>query len=113
MEARCSSFPENIQPGSGAHLSYSVCTVGTFSGVKRPEREADYSSPYIAKVKSDWSCASPPYAFMSCAVNVTFLGALPSLCLSVRPHGNWQLLDGFPLNLIFEYFSKNSSSIKI
>ena len=40
-----------------------------------------------------------------------------SSCLSARPHGTTRLtLDGFPLNFIFEYFSKicreNSSFIK-
>ena len=40
-----------------------------------------------------------------------------SVCVSLRPHGTAQLsLDGFPGNLIFEYFSKiflgNSSLIK-
>jgi hypothetical protein len=41
-----------------------------------------------------------------------------SICLSVRPHRTRLQLDGFSLNLVFEYFSKicrekNSALIKV
>ena len=33
---------------------------GTFPGVKRPGRDADYSPPTIAEVKHEWSYTSTP-----------------------------------------------------
>jgi hypothetical protein len=43
----------SVQTGSGAHpASYSVSTVGSFLGVKRPGREADHSPPSSAEIKN-------------------------------------------------------------
>jgi len=52
------------------------------------------------------------------AISFVMTVRLPSVMLSVRPHGATRLpLDRLPLNLILEYFSKicpeNSSFIKI
>jgi hypothetical protein len=45
-----------IQTGSGGHyVSYSVCTGGYFSGVKRPRFEADHSVPSNTKIQNEWS----------------------------------------------------------
>jgi len=50
------SLHRRVQTGSGAHpASYLVGTRGSFPGVKRSEREADYSPPSSAKVKNAWS----------------------------------------------------------
>jgi len=41
-----------VQNGSGAHRpSYPIGTRGSFSGVKRPRREADHSPPCNAEVE--------------------------------------------------------------
>ena len=59
------------------------------------------------------------YVFRSvCKIAKSDFSFVISVCLSVYPHGKTRLsLDGFSLNLIFEYFSKicekNSSFIKI
>jgi hypothetical protein len=48
------SLHHRVQNGSGAHpASYSVGTRGSFPGVKRPGREADYSHPSSAEAK-EW-----------------------------------------------------------
>jgi hypothetical protein len=48
-----------VQIGSGAHpASYPMDTRGFPTGVKRPEREADDSTPSIAQVKNAWSYTS-------------------------------------------------------
>jgi hypothetical protein len=61
------NFLHDVQTGSGAHrTSYSMGTVGSFSGVKRPGREADHSPPASAEVKKMWIYISTPtYAFMA------------------------------------------------
>jgi hypothetical protein len=46
------SLHHRVQNVSGAHpASYPMGTRGSFPGVKRPEREADYSPPSSAEVK--------------------------------------------------------------
>jgi hypothetical protein len=52
---------------SGAYTeSYLVSTVICFSRIKWPGREADHSSPSIAKVNSVWRCTSTsPYVYMA------------------------------------------------
>jgi hypothetical protein len=46
------SLHYRVQNGSGAHpASYPVGNRGSFSGVKRPGREADHSPPSSAEVK--------------------------------------------------------------
>jgi hypothetical protein len=48
-------FPllHNVQTNSGIHpASYSIWTGYNFPGVKRPDREADYSYPSSAEVKN-------------------------------------------------------------
>jgi hypothetical protein len=53
------SLHHHVQNGSGAHTaSYLMGTRGSFSGVKRPGREADYSPPSSAEVKNEWSYTS-------------------------------------------------------
>jgi hypothetical protein len=56
-----------VQTGSGVNpTSYTMGTVGSFPGVKRPGRETDHSSPTSAKVKKVWIYTStPPYVFMA------------------------------------------------
>jgi hypothetical protein len=45
--------------GSGVHLaSYPMGTKGSFPGIQRPGREADYSPPSSVEVKNAWSCTS-------------------------------------------------------
>jgi hypothetical protein len=54
-------FFAHVQIGPGAHPA--SCTVGTgyFLGVKRPERGADHTPPYSAKVENESSyTATPP-----------------------------------------------------
>jgi hypothetical protein len=54
----------SVQTCSGAHpASYAMIMEGTARGVKRPECEADYSSPSSAEVKN--SGAVPPLLHMS------------------------------------------------
>jgi hypothetical protein len=60
-----------FKTGSGAHTDY--CSVGTgvfTSGIKRPWREADHSSPYSAEVMNAWNCTfTLPHVFMaSCLI---------------------------------------------
>jgi hypothetical protein len=46
------SLHHRVQNGSGAHpASYRMHTKGSFTGVKRQEREADHSPPSSAEVK--------------------------------------------------------------
>jgi hypothetical protein len=61
------SLHHRIQTGSEAHpASYPMGTRGSFSGEKRPGREADHSPPSSAEAKNAWSYTStPPYAFMA------------------------------------------------
>jgi hypothetical protein len=56
-----------VQTGSGFHpTSYTMGPGGSFSGVKRPGREADHSPPTSAEVKKMWIYTSTtPYAFMA------------------------------------------------
>jgi hypothetical protein len=50
-----------VQNGSGAHpASYPIRTGSSSLGVKRPEREANHSSPSSAEVKYAWSYTSTP-----------------------------------------------------
>jgi hypothetical protein len=47
--------------GSGAHpASYAMGASGSFSGVKRPGREADHSPLASAEVKNEWSYTFTP-----------------------------------------------------
>jgi hypothetical protein len=65
------SLRHNVQTGSGAHTAFCpVGTRGSFYGVKRPVREANYSPPSSAEVKNASSCTSnPQYAFITwCSV---------------------------------------------
>jgi hypothetical protein len=62
------------------------------TGVKRPDREADHSSPYSAEVKNAWSCTSTPqYVFMTwylvnrrnnftCTLYRSFCRTVPTVC---------------------------------
>jgi hypothetical protein len=63
------SLRHRLHTGSGAHpASFPMGTGRSFSGVKWPGREADYSPPSGAEVKNAWSCIfTPPYMFMSWA----------------------------------------------
>jgi hypothetical protein len=45
------SLRHHVQTGSGAHPAPYPGTGGSFTGVKRPEREADHSPTFSAKVK--------------------------------------------------------------
>jgi hypothetical protein len=54
-------FPlrHRIQTDSGVHpASYPLVPVTPTSGIKRPGREADYSSPSGAEVQNAWSYTS-------------------------------------------------------
>jgi hypothetical protein len=55
-----------IQTDSGAHpASYTVCTGGSFPGIKWPKYEAEHSLPTSAEVKNTWIYTStPPYVLM-------------------------------------------------
>jgi hypothetical protein len=44
------SLHHHVQNGSGVHPAYLMGTMGSFPGVKHPEREADHSPPSSAKV---------------------------------------------------------------
>jgi hypothetical protein len=62
------SLHHRVQNGSGAHpASYPMGIRGSFSGGKRPGREADHSPPSSAQVK-EWAersyTSTPQYAFM-------------------------------------------------
>jgi hypothetical protein len=53
------SLLHSVQPGSGAHpASYPMGTGGSFSWVKRSDREADRSPPSSAEVVNTWSYTS-------------------------------------------------------
>jgi hypothetical protein len=53
-EARNVSLLHKVETGSGAHpASYAIGTGGCFPGVKRQQREADYSPLSIAEVKNN------------------------------------------------------------
>jgi hypothetical protein len=54
------------RPALGVHpTSYPMGNEGSFTGVKRPGREADQSAPSSAEVKKMWIYTSTaPYAFM-------------------------------------------------
>jgi hypothetical protein len=56
-----------VQTGSGVHpTSYTMGTGGSFTGVKRPGRQADHSPPTSPEVMKMWIYTSaPPYAFMA------------------------------------------------
>jgi hypothetical protein len=55
------SLHHRLHTGSGAHpASYTMNTRGSFSGVKRPGREAYRPPPSSAEVKNAWSYTSPP-----------------------------------------------------
>jgi hypothetical protein len=60
----------------GDLASFPTGTRDSFSGVKRPGREADHSPPPNAEVKNEWSYTSlPHYAFMAwCLVKSTGAG---------------------------------------
>jgi hypothetical protein len=50
-----------VQTGFETHpASYPVGTKGSFTGVKRPGREADHSPPYNVEVKNAWRYISSP-----------------------------------------------------
>jgi hypothetical protein len=52
---RVKNFLQVVQIGSGVHrTSYPMGTGGSFSGLKRPGREADHSPPANAEVKKMW-----------------------------------------------------------
>jgi hypothetical protein len=61
------SLHHRLQNGSGAHLASYPMVPGAISlGVKRPGREADYSHPSSAEVKSEWCYTSTPqYTLMA------------------------------------------------
>jgi hypothetical protein len=61
------SLHYRVPNDSGAHpASYPMGTRGSFPGAKRPDREADHSSPSSAGVKNAWSYTSAPkYVFMA------------------------------------------------
>jgi hypothetical protein len=61
------SLHHRVQNGSGAHpASYPMGNKCSFSGVKRPGREADHSPPSSAEVNSAWTYTSTPqYTFMA------------------------------------------------
>jgi hypothetical protein len=75
-----------VKTGSGAHWAY-------FPGVKRPQSEADHSSPSSADVKKTWIYASsPPYVFMDkCLVKYrnNFTSTLTYIC-----YVHWSLPSG-------------------
>jgi len=112
------SLLQNAKTVSGAHTaSCSMGTGGSFSGVKRRERDVNQAPPSSAQLKNEWSYTSTPLcAFMACiGKNAPTLSALPKtvkdnsqlrrVCLFVRPHGTIQLpLDGFLRNLIPQGF---------
>jgi hypothetical protein len=56
-----------VQTGSEAHpASYPMGSGGSFSGVKRPGREAEHSPSTSAVVKKAWVYTStPPYVFIA------------------------------------------------
>jgi hypothetical protein len=56
-----------VQTGSGVHpTSYTMGTMSSFPGVKRPGPEVDHSPPTSAEVKKMWIYTStPPYVFMA------------------------------------------------
>jgi hypothetical protein len=56
-----------VQISDGAHpASYPMGTMGSFSGVKLPGREAHHSPQNSAEVKNTWIYRSPPpYVFMA------------------------------------------------
>jgi hypothetical protein len=60
-------FPSHrFQTGSGAHPASYPTGIGSLFGVKRPEREADHSSPSSTEIKNVWRYTStPPYVFMT------------------------------------------------
>jgi hypothetical protein len=91
------SLHHRNQIGSGAHsASYPMGTRGSFSGVKRPGREADHSPPSSAEVKNAYRYTfTPQYAFMAwCSFKVQ--GQL-YLCImhDIRCHDNteWRCFD--------------------
>jgi hypothetical protein len=60
------SLLQSVQTGSGAHpASYPIGTGDSFPGVKRPGREADYSLPTRADVKTTWIYTSTPLNSLS------------------------------------------------
>jgi hypothetical protein len=60
------SLRQGFQTSCGAHpVSYSLGVGGSFPGVKRPGREADFSPPSSTEFKNTWSYTLiPPYMFM-------------------------------------------------
>jgi hypothetical protein len=44
-------FSQNVQTGTGAHPAFCIMGTGSFPGVKRPGRGADYPAPSSAVVK--------------------------------------------------------------
>lgn len=56
--ARDLALPRSVQAVSGAHAaSYSMCTVCSFPGVKRPGNVVDHSPASITRINHEWSCA--------------------------------------------------------
>ena len=56
------SLPRKVLTISGIHPdSHSLGTGGSFSGVKRPGREGDRSSPYTAKIKMNGAIPLLPF----------------------------------------------------
>jgi hypothetical protein len=64
------SLRHHIQTGSGAHpASYPMGITGALTpGVKRPECEANHSSPSSAEVKNTWSSTATLPIRLHCVV---------------------------------------------
>jgi hypothetical protein len=61
VSLRIFSFPRRPDRVCGPPILYPMGTGGSFSVVKRPEREADHSPPASAEVKKIWICISTPH----------------------------------------------------
>ena len=54
------SYSRNFQTNPVTRLTFLQWVPGSFSGVKRPDREADHSPPSSTEVKNEWSYTSIP-----------------------------------------------------
>jgi hypothetical protein len=68
---RVARFFALVQTGPGAHPASCTMGIGSFPGVKRPGRGADYSPPSSAEVENEQSYISTPEPFVAC-YRVTF-----------------------------------------
>jgi hypothetical protein len=60
----------SVQTGSGAYpTSYQMDTGGSLSGVKRPGREVDHPSSFIAEVKNGQAIPQLPTCLHGVALN--------------------------------------------